>query len=171
MSIDAMAVDRGYFDWMQDDAVIEFLEVRFGDRSREALLEFIERTNAAADQSLFAICTLHDDQYIGNIKLTFVRPHRRAEIGLLIGPAEVRGKGYGTEAIRLAGQHAFARHDMLKVTAGCYATNHASIRAFERAGFQIEAIRPSHYETDEGRVDGVYLSLWRDESNQRKTDY
>lgn len=159
--LDVGAVERGYFDWMHDDAVIANLEVRFADRSRDALRSFIERTNAARDMALFGIFAVPDDQYIGNLKLTEVRPHRRVEIGLLIGPVEARGKGYGTAAIRLAADYAFAHLGAVKVTAGCYATNRASIRAFERVGFHIEAVRPSHYDTADGRVDGVYLALSR----------
>lgn len=55
---------------------------------------------------------------------------------------------------------AFAELGLYKLTAGAYANNIGSIRAFIRAGFEIEAVRRRHYRSGEEMVDGVLLAMF-----------
>lgn len=48
------------------------------------------------------------------------------------------GQECGIEAIRLVSDYAFKRLNLHKVTAGIVAIHQASIKAFEKAGFEIE---------------------------------
>ena len=75
------------------------------------------------------------DRHIGNLKLERVTGSPAvAELGLLIGPAEWRGKGYGTQAIVLGVARA-SRLGFRFVRAGLDVANTASRRAFHHAGF------------------------------------
>src|SRR5205814_2669717 len=99
-----------------------------------------------------------NDQHIGNIKLGPIHwIHRYAEIGLLIGEKSCWGQGYASEAIRLVTTYAFERLNLHKVTAGCYATNVGSVRAFEKAGFVREGVRPRHCFCEGTYVDLILL--------------
>ena len=61
-----------------------------------------------------------------------------AGIDLLIGEEELTGRGIGTEMLRLFVEEiVFADPTTIACMAGVEATNAASIRAFEKAGFQI----------------------------------
>ncbi len=56
----------------------------------------------------FGIFVIETREHIGNIKIGNIdQIHRFADVGLLIGEASARGKGYGTEAILLACRYAF----------------------------------------------------------------
>jgi diamine N-acetyltransferase len=61
---------------------------------------------------------------------------RTAEFGILIGEAEARGKGYGTEATTLLLDYAFVALGLHSVFLRVYAYNLAGKRAYEKAGFR-----------------------------------
>lgn len=62
--------------------------------------------------------------------------NRTAEFGILIGEADARGKGYGTEATRLMLDYAFTVLGLHNVILRVYAPNRAGTRAYEKAGFR-----------------------------------
>jgi len=151
-----------YHGWMQDPEVLRYLEARFADRTREGLRAFVEACRRSPAQHLFAIRLVEDGRHIGNIKLQVDPHHGRGDVGILVGEPTLRGRGIGTAAIRAMCEYAFRTLDLAKMTAGCYAPNVASIAAFRRVGFVVEATRPSHFVCDDRRVDGVFLGLLRD---------
>lgn len=155
-ALDASAAEGPYLGWMHDAEIGRFLESRFSSHSVESLARFIRASNAAPNILLAGI--ILDGCHVGNIKLTLDHHHRRAEIGIVVGDREVWGRGVARTAIRLVSAHAFDELSMSKLSAGCYADNIGSIRAFEAAGFHREAVRPGHYICDGRRVDGVYLA-------------
>jgi len=59
------------------------------------------------------------------------------EIGYVLIPSE-RGKGYCTEAVKLALDYLFMSKNIVRVQAGILAGNVASQRVLEKAGFQRE---------------------------------
>ena len=61
----------------------------------EAENAFYEEAVKAKDQYIFGIKTLEDDQLIGNCSLFKIdNKNRSAELGILIGEADFRGKGF-----------------------------------------------------------------------------
>ena len=154
----------GYLAWMNDPGVTRFLESRFRSWSREDLEAYIQAERARDDSVLLAITLRDDGRHIGNIKLGPIDSNaRRGAIGLLIGEGDCRGRGYGTQAIRLIVRHAFEDLGLHRVHAGCYATNVGSIAAFKKAGFREEGRQRQHWRDGETYVDGVLLGLLREE--------
>jgi RimJ/RimL family protein N-acetyltransferase len=71
--------------------------------------------------------------------------HRIAEFGILIGEADCRGKGYGTEATQLMLDYAFTALGVHNVWLDTLGFNTAAIRAYTRAGFrEIGRRREAH---------------------------
>jgi RimJ/RimL family protein N-acetyltransferase len=66
---------------------------------------------------------------------------RTAEFGIVIGEAEARGKGYGTETARLMLNYAFTMLGLHTVMLRVYSFNHAGLRAYEKAGFRVVGTR------------------------------
>ncbi|MGI8857634.1 MAG: GNAT family N-acetyltransferase [Thermomicrobiales bacterium] len=62
--------------------------------------------------------------------------HRTAGFGILIGEADARGKGYGTEAARLMLDYAFTALSLHTILLDVASFNPAAIRAYEKAGFR-----------------------------------
>lgn len=149
-----------YVSWLNDPAVNRYLESRFGPHTEESVRAYVKGLLGDPANAFMAILENETGEHVGNIKLGPIHPfHRSGDIGILLGEPRTWGKGYATEAIALLCQHAFATLGLHKVTAGCYHTNVGSIRAFQRAGFAIEGVRRSQFESEGGRVDHVLLGL------------
>lgn len=66
--------------------------------------------------------------------------YRVATSGTVIGERTARGKGYGSEAMRLRAQFAFEVLGLHRLEADAIVDNVASVRALERAGYVREGI-------------------------------
>lgn len=161
-------VESHYINWLNDPLVNQFLESRFHSHTLESTRTFVRSCRSSEDTLLFGIRSRpHKNQHIGNIKLGPInRLHGLAEIGILIGHREAWGKGFGTQAILAIKKIATAELGLRKLTAGCYASNIGSERAFVRAGFNVEGRRPRHFLHDGGEEDLVLLGCMLDASAQ-----
>lgn len=109
----------------------------------------IEAMTAAYDAALgaddcvdFTIYERATDHPIGSAYLHAIDVHNRtAEFGIVIGEAQARGKGYGTETARLMLTYAFTTLGLANVMLRVYAFNHAGLRAYEKAGFRVVGTR------------------------------
>lgn len=154
------AADCGspYLDWMNDPRVQRYLESRHVKHDRSGLERFVATCNESNDRLLLGIRPRTDGRHVGNVKLGPIdRPNARASVGIMIGDTSAVGRGYAAEALRVLADHAFATLGLGKLTAGAHAPNVASVRAFERAGFAVEAILPRHAVLDGERVDVVMM--------------
>jgi [ribosomal protein S5]-alanine N-acetyltransferase len=157
----ASDVNDAYYRWMNDREVTRHLESRFHPHSREELLRYVQEHGGPQD-FFFAILLHAGDHHVGNIKIEPVNwIHRSGEIGILIGEKDCWGKGYATEAIRLIVGFAFQELNLHKLTAGCYGANAGSVKAFQKAGFQIEGVRKQQFFSGGQFVDGILLGLVR----------
>ncbi|TNE85324.1 MAG: N-acetyltransferase [Deltaproteobacteria bacterium] len=87
----------------------------------------------------FAVCLNEDDALLGTTGLHIINwLHRWAESGTLLGPAEARGRGYGTEAKRMLLAYAFDTLNLHKVMSRVYEDNEPSLRHLLRCGFREE---------------------------------
>jgi len=138
-----------YLGWLTDPEVNRYLETRFTPQSIESIRAFVEGVNARDHQHLFGIFLRSGARHIGNIKIGPInRQHRLGDISLFIGERGCWGQGYATEAIGAASHYAFDVLQVRKLSAGMYAPNQASYRAFLKAGYREEARRPGHYLLD-----------------------
>src|SRR2546421_514602 len=62
--------------------------------------------------------------------------NRSAGFGIMIGEADCRGRGHGTEATRLMLDYAFTALGLHNVALTVYEFNHAGQRAYAKAGFK-----------------------------------
>lgn len=151
-------IDDAYLGWMNDQKVICFLESRFcPPKSLDELRRFVKQINSSSHSLFFGIFLKADGRHIGNIKLGPVsREHRRSSIAFLIGDRAMWGQGISGEAVSAAAKYAISRLGLVKLTAGAYESNTASIKMLKRIGFIEEALLPNHVECD-GRREAVLL--------------
>jgi ribosomal-protein-alanine N-acetyltransferase len=147
-----------YQAWMNDPAITRYLESRFRSWSADDLKDYIAQEAKRPLGGLMAIVRRNDDRHIGNIRLSSVNPvHRTASVGLLIGATDSHGRGFGSEAIGLVADLSFGAFGLRKLTAGVYASNVASHRAFLKAGFMEEGRQKAQWLDGETYVDGILL--------------
>lgn len=150
-------VSERYIGWLNDPEVMGQTESRNGGHTIESGIAYVAASVADANCRLWRI--MHDQAgHVGNMRISDIIPfHRRADTAVIIGEKSLWGQGIAGRAIGLAAGYAFAELKLLKLTAGMLATNTGSIRAFESAGYSIEAHRPLHYRYGDIWVDGVFM--------------
>lgn len=88
---------------------------------------------------------------------------RKAEIGIMIGDKRQWNKGYGTETMRLILKHGFETLNLHRLYLKVFDTNPGAIRAYEKAGFVLEArLREAHF-ADGAYHDDLIMSVLRSE--------
>lgn len=98
---------------------------------------YVQRRLAGDDELMFCIDVA--GEAIGGIGLHSGDDVNRftAELGYWLGEAHW-GRGIATAAVKAVVQHAFAASPLLRIEAFVYATNPASQRVLEKAGFEFE---------------------------------
>lgn len=159
-----------YLAWMSDPQVNRFLESRLRPWTIDELRRHVRADAGNPAACSLAICLLDSGQHVGNVRLSAIdRFHGNASLGILIGERHCHGRGCGTEAIVLACRHAFASFGLRRVTAGCYASNAPSIRAFIKAGFREEGRLRERWRDGDAQVDGVILGMTRNDFERTHT--
>jgi ribosomal-protein-alanine N-acetyltransferase len=88
---------------------------------------------------MFAIRSSLDARILGTVQLIDLQAiHRTAELVIRIGNEDDRGKGIGSRAVALAINYAFRHRNLQRVWLRVFAHNAQAIRAYEKAGMQIE---------------------------------
>lgn len=158
----ATDVTARYYGWMNDPEVTRYLETRFLPQSIDKIAAYVAAMGQSSDSVFLGIVLKDADHHIGNIKLGPIDwVHRRADMALVIGDKSAWGRGYASEAIGLLTDYAFRTLGLHKVTAGCYASNVGSAKAFQKAGFTAEGVRLQQYFCDGGYVDEILLGRVR----------
>jgi len=151
-----------YRNWMNNRNVTRFLECRWLKFTIKDLRAFINSINKSQNDFLFGIFLNENSRHIGNIKIGNVNArHKFAEVGLLIGDRSQWGKGYATEAIKLATEYAFSVLRLNKIVAGIYANNTGSFRAFQKAGYRKIGIMKKHRVSSGVLVDEILVEKLR----------
>ena len=117
-----------------------------------------------SDVVIFAIRMVGEDRLIGSCQLRHIDPvHRSAELQIRIGEADLRGQGFGTEAVRQLVRFGFRDLNLHRVYLNVFAANERAIRAYEKAGFQREGLLREAAHIDGRYVDVVVMGIVRSE--------
>lgn len=125
-----------YQRWMNDFATLPRLGAAPAPMTLEAETAWYDAI-VASETRIFTIYERAGWRPIGNADLREIdHRHRSAAFGILIGEADARGKGYGTEATRLMLDYAFTALGLHNVLLHVYEYNLAGRGAYEKVGFK-----------------------------------
>ena len=112
----------------------------------------------------FMIRAKVDDRLIGTAEVQRIEwANGNGFLRLGIGAAGDRGKGYGTQALRMLLRFAFAELNLFRVSAAVPEYNEAAIALFRKFGFVQEVCRRKSLERDGRRWDLYFFGLLSDE--------
>lgn len=152
------------FEWINDREEV-LLNASYSPVHERDHLAWFESVRRRPDLVIFAIRLLEDGALIGSCQLRNVdRRHGSADLQIRIGARDARGKGYGTEAVRLLLLHAFRDLGLERVQLQVFAGNERAIRAYQKAGFCQEGRLRSAAYIDGERCDIIVLGILRDEA-------
>lgn len=131
----------------------------FGFDRKDSSMTYRERCAALLGQPnhrLWAIET-KKDSFIGEVELTQICWHtREAELKICIGDPAFRGRGFGTQAIKLVLANAFTKLKLKKVYLRVYQYNTRALHCYLQCGFKKEAVLKNRHRFG-GQNRDIYL--------------
>ena len=126
-----------YLRWISDFGTTRMLGVPPRPMTLEQETAWYEQAAVGDDQTMFTIYERATGRAIGNCGLHEVDlANRRTVVGIMIGEPDARGRGYGTEAMRLLLDYAFTVLGLHSVMLTVFEYNHAGLRCYEKVGFR-----------------------------------
>lgn len=153
-----------YLAWLGDEAVNRYLETRFSPQSLDGIRAFVRRQREDAWSFLFGIFMIEGRRHVGNIKIGPIQPiHSHGDVSYFLGDRSAWGKGVATRAVKLITKLAFERLEIHRCQAGTYATNVASARVLERAGYRFEGSFAAQLRGADGWEDHLWYGVTREQ--------
>lgn len=150
--------------WLNDSETTAWTLVGDTPMTRLAEEEFFDNAMRPDNDNIhFAIETLDGVHigFCGFIELDW--RHATARTGTIIGPAEFRGQGYGTDAIRVRTRYAFDVLGLRMLLTEAMSDNAASLKALQKIGYREVGRLPKRYWKRGAFRDLVLLALDRNE--------
>ena len=158
--LETLDLEGDYFNWLNDLEVTKYLSSGFFPNTKDKMEQFYRNVALNPDNVLLAIIDKESDKHIGNIKLGPTDwINRTTTLGIMIGDKSFWGKGYGAEAIEVVLAYAFNVLNLHKVNAGIAEPNSGSLKAFQKAGFEIEGRAKSQIFVDGHYADSIYVGI------------
>ena len=147
-----------YTRWRNDFALARSLEYVPGPVTAEAREAWFAQASLDTATMRFTVYERGSWRAIGLTSLNHIDfRHGTAGFGLVIGEADARGQGYGTEATRLMLDYAFTVLGLFNVMLHVYSYNQAALRAYVKAGFREFGRRSRSRALAGQRWDEVYM--------------
>lgn len=123
--------------WVEDSEYLRNVDTDIALPISEKQLELEGEPNHK--EVYFRLRTLSDDELIGFVCIHSIEWNNRVgTLAIGIGEADNRNKGYGTDAVKLILRYAFHELNLNRVGLEVIEYNGGGIRAYEKAGFQLE---------------------------------
>lgn len=153
-----------YHRWITDLSTNRFLLARSVSMTLDAEIEWFDGVSKQSNIAMFTIYELPDYRPIGNVDLHKIdATNRSAELGIMIGEANARGRGLGTEAMRLVCDIGFNVLELNSISLVTFGWNVAGQKAYVKAGFR-EIGRRREARWFDGRYwDDIWYDLLRSE--------
>lgn len=128
------------------------------------LKNYLEEISRSKRDFHFQIRLLETDELIGCIVLDGIQWNNGCcMLAVGIGPAECRGKGYGTEAMSLVLRYAFQELNLHRVGLNFISYNTRAQGVYERLGFRYEGTVREYVHRDGDFYDLVYMGMLQEE--------
>lgn len=125
--------------------------------SEEHITTWIKERQESNENYMFAIRSIETDEFIGYIDLNGISWNNRvANLSIGIGSPNVRGKGYGTEAMNLILEFGFHELNLHRIQLNVLSYNTPAIALYEKVGFTKEGAYREFVQRDGKKYD-MYL--------------
>ena len=130
------------------------------DFTEEMHLNWLNTKVANKEVVQFIIKIKENDKPIGSVYFRDIDYDKKeAEYGIFIGEDDERGKGYGSETVKLALDYAFNVINLESIILRVFADNKSAIKSYESAGFKFDRIERNFIESESGTRDLVFMKI------------
>lgn len=155
-------ITSDYLGWLNNKDLMRYSRQRFVHHTRESSIAYLRNFDNSPNE-FWSIHRRSDHLYVGTMTAYVDSVVGVADIGILVGHAEARGKGLGREAWGLTMDYLFRVEGMQKVTGGTSAQNAAMVKVFHHWQMRLEEIKRGD-EVIEGRpMDVLRFGMLRSE--------
>jgi RimJ/RimL family protein N-acetyltransferase len=135
---------EAYTAWLNDLETTRFLTLASAQVTLQGERDFLPRMSKEHE---YAVVERGTDRLLGNCGLQAVEEvNRTAEVGIFLGENAARGKGYGTEALRLLCDYSFNVLNLRSLMLRVYGYNARAMACYRKAGFkEIGRRRQAHF--------------------------
>jgi len=133
-------ISETYVSWLNDQSLMAFSNQRFKKHTLASCIRYLE-VFSGTDDYFLAIIDSESGDLVGTITVYFSIEHRTADVGLMLGHKDYRGRGYGTEAWMLTLDYLMTEVRVRKATAGTLRNNFGMIRIIETSDMKLEGTR------------------------------
>lgn len=124
-----------YVEWLNDFKTTDYLGRSNQIVTIEGEKKYLEST--MEEEAVFGIIDIKEDKLIGTLGLHKIDHFKRtATLGIFIGDKEYRGKGYGTEAIRLILDYGFNYLNLNNIKLDLMEFNERALACYKKCGFK-----------------------------------
>lgn len=124
------------FEWL-NDVELRNLSAAYRPVSWLEHVKWVTDILKSGQENFFVIA--FDDSPIGVVHLTNVSQiHRSAEFSIRIGDSKYRGKGYGTQALRLLMEFCWNHMNLHRLALYVLTSNTPAIKSYQKVGFENE---------------------------------
>jgi RimJ/RimL family protein N-acetyltransferase len=145
---------EAFFRWINDrEEVLHNSPYRPVNRAHHET--WFQTVQQRSDLALFSIRLAESDRLIGSCQLVDIHPvHRSAELRIRIGEKDLRGRGYGTQALELLLRFGFDDLNLHRIWLHVFANNERAGQVYRKLGFREEGLL-----REAAFLDGRYESI------------
>jgi len=153
------------YDWFRDIDFLKFYDyVPPIPQEKDEVDKLFDDYEKNEESDVFSIRLLSNNNIIGIAGYDdIVHENKVATLFIGIGNKEVRGKGYGKEALKILLDYGFNERDFHRIQLNVLEFNHSAIALYEKAGFKKEGVFREFVLRDDKRYDLYLYGLLRGE--------
>ena len=146
--------------WFEDKELMQYFTDTQNKITRDKIINtFLNPHTRIQNCYLYGIFYKENDELIGTIKVGIInRVHNISDLVVLLGNKKYHGKGLAAEAIKLGNNLAIHSFNIRKLFGSIYESNIASLKAYTKAGWQIEGRLKNYYLIDGKTEDKILVS-------------
>ena len=138
----------------------------------EDIKNHYERVSKDDSRYDFAICLKESNLVIGDLTISDIDERdNKAGFRIALHNIDSLGKGYGTEAVKLAIYFAFEKLKLNRLQLEVFSHNPRGVKAYEKAGFTIEGILRQAIYINNQYSDEIIMSILREEYDKVKESF
>ena len=153
-------------EWRNDQELIANLGAPYRYINQDVDIKWFENYMCERNRTVRCaiVDSINDKEILGLISLLSIDTiNRKAELHIMIGSQQNRGKGIGTFAVNEMLKHAFYNLNLYRIELEALETNNTAIHLYEKCGFVYEGKKRKAIYKNGKYIDMIMMGLIKDD--------
>lgn len=156
------------FKWLNDPETTYYMFFGQKPMTPEQIKEMMDKDTRSEKNAIFIVCDSRKNTPIAMVGLYDMHlTAHKAEMRIIIGETEYRGKGLGTKIVEMINFYGFDRLNLHRIYLGFNAENEGAKRAYEKAGYAYEGTLKEEIYRNSRYYDAIRMGILRDDYYQK----